>query len=104
MKNDWPPIHYKRKILEADDPAYEGSFAVDFVAKQSPDSDDSLPARTTYFSDNEFEKMGSLDDRLMLVALYGLAGGSHDAAEIDGAAKPDAVGSRFNPMRRRWHL
>lgn len=74
IKNDGLPIHYKRKIFKADDPAYEGSFAVDFVTKASPESDDTLPIRTTYFGDEEFENYGSLDDRPMVVALHGLSG------------------------------
>jgi predicted alpha/beta-fold hydrolase len=78
IKTDGPPIHYKRKIFEADDPAYEGSFTVDFVTKPNSGSDDSLPSRTTYFSDEEFEKIGSSDDRPMLVTLHGLSGGSYE--------------------------
>jgi predicted alpha/beta-fold hydrolase len=78
IKKDGPPIHYKRKIFEAEDPAYEGTFAVDFVAQPSSESDDTLPPRTTYFSDEEFEMIGSLDDRPMLVTLHGLSGGSYE--------------------------
>ncbi len=78
LKNEGPPIHYKRKIFEAEDPAYEGSFAVDFVVKPFSESDDSLPTRTTYFKDDEFESIGSLDNRPMLVALHGLSGGSYE--------------------------
>lgn len=77
-KNDGPRIHYKRKIFEAEDPAYEGSFAVDFVVKPFSETDDSLPIRTTYFKHEEFESIGSLDNRPMLVALHGLSGGSYE--------------------------
>jgi predicted alpha/beta-fold hydrolase len=78
MKSDGPPLHYKRKIFEADDPKFEGSFAVDFVAEPFPGSDDTLPVRTTYFSDEEFEGIASSDSRPMLVALHGLSGGSYE--------------------------
>jgi predicted alpha/beta-fold hydrolase len=92
MKYDGPPVHYKRKIFEAEDPAYQGTFAVDFVADPSLESDDTLPIRTTYFSDKEFEKIGSLDDRPMLITLHGLSGGSYEVylkhilASLTGAA------------------
>jgi hypothetical protein len=78
IKKDGPAIHYKRKIFEADDPAYEGSFAVDFVTKSTSEYDDTLPIRTTYFSYEELEKIGSLDGRPMLVTLHGLSGGSYE--------------------------
>jgi len=78
IKNDGPPIHYKRKIFQAEDPAYEGSFAVDFVTRANSQSDDTLPIRTTYFTDEEFEQIESLDDRPMLVTLHGLSGGSYE--------------------------
>ena len=78
IKNDGPALHYKRKIFQADDPNYEGTFAVDFVIKASSDFDDTLPIRTTYFSDDEFDSFGSLDDRPMLVTLHGLSGGSYE--------------------------
>ena len=76
IKNDGPKIYYKRKLFEAEDSNYEGSFAVDFVVKSFTESDDNLPIRTTYFSDKEFESIGSLDNRPMLVTLHGLSGGS----------------------------
>jgi hypothetical protein len=78
IKNDGPPIYYKRKIFEAEDPAYRGSFAVDFVVEPYSGSDSTLPLRTTYFGDNEFGGMSSLDNRPMLVALHGLSGGSYE--------------------------
>lgn len=77
-KGDGPPLHYKRKIFESEDPKFEGSFAVDFVSKSFTESDDTLPIRTTYFSDEEFEGFASLDSRPMLVALHGLSGGSYE--------------------------
>lgn len=77
LKSDGPPLYYRRKIFEAENPAFEGSFAVDFVSQPFSDSDVTLPLRTAYFSDNEFAEISSLDDRPMLVALHGLSGGSH---------------------------
>ncbi len=72
------PIYYKRKIFEADDPAFAGTFAVDFVVPPNKDEDVSLPSRTTYFEDAEFGEVGSLDSKPMLVTLHGLSGGSHE--------------------------
>jgi uncharacterized protein len=78
VKNDGPPIYYKRRVFEAEDPTYEGSFAVDFVAQPFSETDDTLPPRTTYFSEQAFEGIASLDSRPMLVALHGLSGGSYE--------------------------
>ncbi|TVY20148.1 putative esterase [Lachnellula arida] len=78
VKVDGPPIFYKRKVFDAEDPAYEGTFAVDFVVKKYTESDDALPIRTTYFKDEEFEAIASLDTRPMLVVLHGLSGGSYE--------------------------
>ena len=78
VKSKEIPVYYKRKVFEADDPAFVGSFAVDFVVKPYEESDASLPPRTTYYEDAEFENIGSLDDKPMLVALHGLSGGSHE--------------------------
>lgn len=78
VKDDGPPIHYKRKLFESDDPAYHGSFAIDFATRPFLESDDTLPPQTAYFSDEENAGIGSLDDRPMLVTLHGLSGGSHE--------------------------
>ncbi len=72
------PIYYKRRIFENDDPTYPGQFSVDFVTKPNDESDPNLPPRTTYFADQEFEDIGSLDNRPMLVMIHGLSGGSHE--------------------------
>lgn len=69
VKVDGPPIYYKRKIFENEDPAYHGTFAVDFVVKKYTEEDSTLPIRTTYFEDVGFEGIGSLDNRPMLVVL-----------------------------------
>lgn len=78
VKNDGPPVFYKRKIFEAEDPTYEGTFAVDFVAEPFTETDSTLPPRTIYFQDIDFNVIESLDDRPMLVTLHGLSGGSYE--------------------------
>jgi predicted alpha/beta-fold hydrolase len=79
VKNDGPPIFYKRKIFEAEDPAFQGSYAVDFVVHvPHTEVDESLPIRTVTYTDEEFEGIASLDNRPMLVALHGLSGGSYE--------------------------
>ncbi|KAI9746470.1 MAG: hypothetical protein M1818_000183 [Claussenomyces sp. TS43310] len=78
LKAEGPPIYYKRKIFEAEDPAYEGSFAVDFVAQAGAETDTDLPIRTSFYRDSELEDTGSLDNRPMLIALHGLSGGSYE--------------------------
>jgi predicted alpha/beta-fold hydrolase len=78
VKVDGPPIYYKRKIFENEDPDYAGSFAVDFVVDKYSESDSSLPIRTTYFNDEEFDGIASDDTRPMLVVLHGLSGGSYE--------------------------
>lgn len=78
IKNEGPPIHYKRKLFEYEDPAFNGSFAVDFVVPSVSGTDESLPHRTVYFTEDEFESIGSSDTRPMLVALSGLSGGSYE--------------------------
>jgi predicted alpha/beta-fold hydrolase len=78
VKDDGPPVFYKRKIFEAEDTAFEGTYAVDFTVETFPETDDSLPVRTTYFTDIEFDGIKSLDNRPMLVTLHGLSGGSYE--------------------------
>jgi predicted alpha/beta-fold hydrolase len=78
VKNDGPPVFYKRKIFDAEDSTYEGTFAVDFVTKPNTDVDDSLPVRTTHFSEEAFNGIASLDTRPMLVTMHGLSGGSYE--------------------------
>ena len=72
------PIYYKRKIFEAQDPIYAGSFAVDFVVEPFQNTDNTLPPRTTYFTETEFKDINSSDTKPMLVVLHGLSGGSHE--------------------------
>ncbi|KZF21310.1 hydrolase, alpha/beta fold family [Xylona heveae TC161] len=72
------PIYYKRKVFESDDPNFAGTFAVDFAVSKYDDCDNSLPPRTTYFTEEDFEQIGSLDSKPMLVCLHGLSGGSHE--------------------------
>lgn len=78
IKNDGPPVFYKRKLFDAENPAYAGTFAVDFVVPKNEEVDSTLPIRTTYFDDAEFENIGSLDSKPMLILLHGLAGGSFE--------------------------
>jgi predicted alpha/beta-fold hydrolase len=78
IKNDGPPIHYKRRIFENEDPNFKGSFAVDFVVPPFSETDESLPPRTVHLTEEEFENIGSLDTRPMLVTLHGLSGGSYE--------------------------
>lgn len=88
LKTDGPPLHYKRKIFEAEDARFEGSFTVDFVSAPFSETDDTLPIRTTYFKDEEFEGIASLDSRPMLVALHGLSGGSYEVYIAVGSIPP----------------
>ncbi|KAH8757515.1 Alpha/Beta hydrolase protein [Hyaloscypha finlandica] len=78
IKNDGPPIHYKRGLFENEDPNFKGSFAVDFVVPPFSETDESLPPRTVHLTEEEFGNIGSLDTRPMLVNLHGLSGGSHE--------------------------
>jgi predicted alpha/beta-fold hydrolase len=78
IKNDGPPIHYKRKLFENEDPNFKGSFAVDFTVPPFSEKDESLPPRTVHFTEEEFENFGSSDTRPMLVVLHGLSGGSYE--------------------------
>ena len=72
------PIYYKRHIFSAEEPAFPGTFAVDFVVKAYEGADESLPPRTAYYEDAEFENIGSMDNKPMLFALHGLSGGSYE--------------------------
>lgn len=103
VKYDGPPIHYKRRVFASDDKAFAGHFAVDFVTKPPPPAsgekdaegnlkvdeglkedpvgvgDHGLPPRTTYFTDKEFDALGSAEDeKPLLIMLHGLSGGSYE--------------------------
>ncbi|KAK4156304.1 Alpha/Beta hydrolase protein [Chaetomidium leptoderma] len=78
VKEDGPPIYYRRKIFDADHKTYTGTFTVDFAVDPHQDVDDSLPPRTAFFSEDEFAKIGSDDTRPMLIVLHGLSGGSYE--------------------------
>jgi len=104
MKFDGPPIHYKRRTFAASQDSYAGHFTVDFVTAAPPPADSTrdeegnlahdqglaedpvgvghhyLPPRTTYFSDAEFEALGSDggDEKPLLICLHGLSGGSYE--------------------------
>lgn len=82
-----PPVHYKRKIFEAEHSGYSGSYTVDFVAPEPAGEEDaSLPPRTTYYGAGELAGLGSDDARPMLVILHGLSGGSHEVYLRHGIA------------------
>lgn len=87
MKSQDIPIFYKRKIFEAENPAFVGTFAVDFVVPPYEEADESLPPRTTFYTDGEVSELGSLDTKPMLVTLHGLSGGSHEMY-LRAAIKP----------------
>ncbi|EKG13788.1 hypothetical protein MPH_09097 [Macrophomina phaseolina MS6] len=73
-------VRYKRQIFASENDLYPGTFAVDFVSQDDSDikqEDSSLPPHTTYFRDAD-APTGSADCRPMLVALHGVAGGSHE--------------------------
>lgn len=81
IKAEGPPIIYKRKIFESEDPRFAGAFTVDFVQHTpAKEVDESLPPRTTYFTDSEYAGLekGSDDRKPMLISLHGLSGGSHE--------------------------
>lgn len=79
VKGQDPLIYYKRKIFSAEDPAFAGTFAVDFVVQPHTNTDATLPPRTAVFSDEELEEIGSDDGKPMLLTLHGLTGGSQEA-------------------------
>jgi predicted alpha/beta-fold hydrolase len=80
VKSDGPPVYYKRKIFDAEDPAYHGTFAVDFVVPPYENPDPALPPRTKEYSMEELENFESVveDSRPMLICLHGLSGGSYE--------------------------
>ncbi|KAF2711055.1 AB-hydrolase YheT [Pleomassaria siparia CBS 279.74] len=81
IKDAGPPIHYKRRIFESTHSVYPGQYTVDFaVPPINPEHtpDPTLPERTTFFSEEEFGRLGSEDSKPMLVCLHGLTGGSHE--------------------------
>ena len=72
-------MYYKRRVFNAEDSRYGGSFAVDFTVPEHHDRNDhSLPPRTAYFTDEEFLNLSSTDTEPLLVTLHGLSGGSHE--------------------------
>lgn len=77
-KQHGPPVYYKRKIFDADNDDFYGTFAVDFATDPFDETDDSLPPRTVYFNEEELQGLGSDDTKPQLVVLHGLSGGSHE--------------------------
>jgi len=78
VKEHGPPIHYRRRVFDADHPTYTGTFTVDFAVEPHGDTDEALPPRTAFFGEDEFAQIGSDDERPMLLVLHGLSGGSHE--------------------------
>ncbi|PNS21492.1 hypothetical protein CAC42_1271 [Sphaceloma murrayae] len=79
VNKDAPRIAYKRKIFEAEDQRFAGTFAVDFVVSAHPEKPDtSLPPDTTNYSEEEFAALGGDDDKPLLITLHGLSGGSYE--------------------------
>ncbi|KAL9601863.1 MAG: hypothetical protein Q9219_002215 [cf. Caloplaca sp. 3 TL-2023] len=79
VKGRDPLVYYKRKVFNAEDPAFAGTFAVDFVVQPHADIDPALPPRTAAFNTSEWKKFGGEDGKPMLLTLHGLTGGSQEA-------------------------
>ncbi|CAN8095508.1 unnamed protein product [Discula destructiva] len=73
-----PAIYYRRQIFNSNHANYTGTFAVDFTVPEHSDHDASLPPRTDYFKEGQFEQLASGDSRPMLIVLHGLSGGSYE--------------------------
>lgn len=73
-----PSVYYRRKMFEAENEAYEGTFAVDFVVEPHDEVDPNLCRRTVHFTDEQWDNIGSDDSKPMLIVLHGLSGGSHE--------------------------
>lgn len=101
VKPTGPKLHYKRRVFEAEDTRFKGHFAVDFVVAPPPENEGveakdggpedqglredpmgvghyRIPPRTTYFTNKEFENLGSDDTKPLLITLHGLSGGSYE--------------------------
>lgn len=78
MDSTGPKVYYRRKIFDAEQKAYRGTFAVDFAVQPFAETDETLPPRTTYFIDEQFESLGSDDMKPMAIVLHGLSGGSNE--------------------------
>jgi len=78
VKPSGPPVFYRRKVFDADHTTYKGIFAVDFAVEPFEETDETLPRKTVYFTDEQLRAMPSDDSKPMLVVLHGLSGGSHE--------------------------
>jgi len=78
LKPAGPEVFYRRKIFDAEDPEYHGTYAVDFVVDPFEEVEESLPVRTAYYDDETFNGIASDDSKPMLVVLHGLSGGSYE--------------------------
>ncbi|KAF2443536.1 medium-chain fatty acid ethyl ester synthase/esterase 1 [Karstenula rhodostoma CBS 690.94] len=96
VKDDGPPVYYKRKIYESTHSVYPGQFTVDFVISKdeglASKVDENLPERTTFYSEGQWATVGSDDKKPMLVCLHGLSGGSHEVYLRQCVAPLTAIG------------
>lgn len=96
VKDAGPPVYYKRRIFESTHTVYPGQFTADFVVSKEEGEksgvDGSLPERTTYYSDEEWDQLPSQDATPMLVCLHGLSGGSHEVYLREVVAPITAAG------------
>lgn len=79
IKSQAVPVHYRRRVFISNDPDYPGSFAVDLAIRTAAkEENETINPNTTYYSEEEWNDIGSEDDTPMLIALHGLSGGSHE--------------------------
>lgn len=77
-KHNNPPVSYKRKHFEAENPAFAGTFAVDFVVHEKVETSPGLSNGVANYTEEELQRLGSRDSKPMLICLHGLTGGSHE--------------------------
>ena len=95
-----PFVHYKRRVFEQVIPTLRGHFCIDYVVAPPPQAETPardggvedqglredpmglghhrLPPRTTYFTNKEWDNVGSNDSKPLLIVLHGLSGGSYE--------------------------
>lgn len=78
VRPDAPVVYYRRRVFQCHHKVFPGTFTVDFVVDPFEKSESQPNLYTTYFSEEEFERIRSSDNDPMLVVLHGLAGGSQE--------------------------